>query len=56
MNGLINNIRQIISLTQIQFNIYMKSLTTYINEKMVYTKASAFKYHPKTNEELKDLM
>ena len=36
----------------------MKSLTTYINEKMVYTKsnASKYKYHPKTSEELKKLL
>lgn len=45
MNGLINNIQQIISLTQIQFNIYMKSITNYITEKMVYTKATASKYY-----------
>ena len=36
----------------------MKSITTYITEKMVYNKstASKYNYHPKTKEELKDLM
>ena len=37
----------------------MKSLTTYITEKMVYTKANSkpvYNYHPKTKEELKDLI
>ena len=36
----------------------MKSLTTYINEKMVYTKsnASKYKYHPQTKQELKKLV
>ena len=36
----------------------MKSITTYITEKMVYTKstASKYKYHPKTKEELKELL
>ena len=36
----------------------MKSLTTYITEKMIHNKATASKYnyHPKTKEELKDLM
>ena len=60
MNGLINNIQLIISLIQIQFNIFMKSLTTYINEKMVYNKSTAnkikYNYYPKTKEELKKLI
>jgi hypothetical protein len=38
----------------------MKSLTTYINEKMVYTKATAnkikYNYHPETKEELQKLL
>ena len=36
----------------------MKSLTTYITEKMVYTKstASKYNYYPKTKEELKDII
>ena len=36
----------------------MKNLTQYINEKMVYTKATAskYKYHPETKEELKKLL
>ena len=36
----------------------MKSLTTYINEKMVYNKstASKYNYHPKTKEELQELL
>lgn len=37
----------------------MKSITTYINEKMVYTKANSktiYKYHPETKEELKELL
>ena len=60
MNGLINNIQLIISLIQIQFNIFMKSLTTYINEKMVYNKSTAnkikYNYYPKTKRELEDLI
>ena len=38
----------------------MKSLTTYINEKMVYNKSTAnnikYNYYPKTKEELKKLI
>ncbi len=36
----------------------MKSLTTYINEKMVYNKSNSSKYNyfPETKEELKDLL
>ena len=36
----------------------MKSLTTYINEKMVYNKsnASPYNYFPKTKEELKNII
>lgn len=34
----------------------MKSLITYITEKMVYTKANAFKYFPTTNKELKNII
>ena len=36
----------------------MKSITTYITEKMVYNKstASKYNYHPKTKEELKDII
>lgn len=36
----------------------MKSLTTYINEKMLYNKStvSKYKYFPKTKEELKELL
>ena len=36
----------------------MKSITTYITEKMVYTKATAskYKYHPETKEELQELL
>ena len=36
----------------------MKSLTTYINEKMIYNKStvSKYKYFPKTKEELKELL
>lgn len=62
MNGLINNIQQIISLIQIQFNKIMKSLTTYITEKMIYNKDTASKskskynYHPKYAFELTELM
>ena len=36
----------------------MKSFTTYITEKMVYTKANkpVYKYHPKTKEELREII
>lgn len=36
----------------------MKSLTNYINEKMVYTKATAskHKYHPETKKELQEIL
>ena len=38
----------------------MKSLTTYITEKMIYTKATAnkikYNYYPETKDELKKLM
>lgn len=36
----------------------MKSITTYINEKMVYNKstASKYNYHPKTKRELQDII
>jgi MoxR-like ATPase len=36
----------------------MKSIITYINEKMIYTKETAFKhkYHPETWEELYDII
>ena len=36
----------------------MKSLTTYINEKMVYSKtnASKYKYFPESKEELQDIL
>lgn len=36
----------------------MKSITNYINEKMVYTKANkpVYNYHPKTKRELQDLI
>ena len=36
----------------------MKSITTYITEKMVYSKANAskYKYHPQTTEELQELI
>ena len=37
----------------------MKSLTTYITEKMIHTKDNSkqvYDYHPETNEELKDII
>ena len=36
----------------------MKSITTYITEKMIYNKANAskYKYHPQTTEELQELI